>query len=184
MRKFASIALLLILLFNIVGYRVWFFYAEQKSDAAMESRLDENQYDESELLSLTIPLNDPYLSDQTGFERATGEINLHGKTYKFVKRKVSDGNLVLLCVPDARKMVLKNARTDFGNAASGITGNGKNSQRSGTQKNFSGSDYLQQFGNFEIWELGNKSVVFFTHHQCCFPDPLIESPGKPPQHLS
>jgi hypothetical protein len=184
LRKFDSITLLLILLFNIVGYRAWFYYAEQRADATMESRLDMDQYDESELLSLTIPLNDPYLTEQTSFERTAGEINLYGKTYRFVKRKISNGNLVLLCLPDARKMILKKASTDFATAASGLAGNNKNSSRSGTQKQFTGSDYLNQFANLEIWKFENKSSVFFTNHQFCYPDPHIEFPGKPPQHLS
>jgi hypothetical protein len=183
LRKFASIGLLLILLFNIAGYRAWFYYAEEKADVVMESRLDKDQYDESELLSLTIPLNDPYLTEQTCFERTIGEINLQGKTYRFVKRKISDGNLVLLCLPDARKTVLKKASTEFGSAASGLAGN-KNSSRTGTQKLFSGSDYIKQFANLEIWKFENKSVVFFIQNDFRFSDPHIESPGKPPQHVA
>jgi hypothetical protein len=183
LRKFASITLLLILLFNIVGYRAWFYYAEQRADAAMESRLDKELYDESELLSLTIPLNDPYLTEQ-GFERTVGEINFEGKTYRFVKRKISDGNLVLLCLPDARKMILKKASTDFGTSTSGMAGNNKNSSRSGTQKHFTGSDFLKQFANLEILKFENQSIVFFMHNEVCLTDPHITSPGKPPQHLS
>jgi hypothetical protein len=184
LRKIASITLLLILLFNIIGYRAWFYFAEQKADAAMESRLDKDQYDNSELLSFTIPLNDPYLSEQTSFERTAGEINLQGNTYKIVKRKVSDGNLVLLCLPDARKMVLKKAGTEFGTVAGGLAGNNKNSPRPGTQKLFTGSDYIKQFANLEIGLFENESVVFPMHNDFRFSDPYVESPGKPPQQLS
>lgn len=183
LRKFASITLLLILLFNIVGYRAWFYYAEQRADAAMEFRLDKELYDESELFSLTIPLNDPYLTEQ-GFEHTVGEINFQGKTYRFVKRKISDGNLVLLCLPDARKMILKKASTDFGTATSGMAGNNKNSSRSGAQKHFSGSDYICKFANGQICKFGNEPFVFFTRHQFYFSEPHIASPGKPPQPLS
>jgi cbb3-type cytochrome oxidase subunit 3 len=184
LRKYASIFLLLILLFNMVGYRAWFYYAERKSDVAMESRLDMNQYDESELLSLTIPLNNPYQIEQTRFERINGEINFQGKTYKLVKRKVTEGNLVILCVPDIRKMILKKAKTEFGNGASGLTSSSKNSSGSQTQKNFGGSDYLKQFANLEIGKFENVIVVYHSHHQIYFSDPQIDAAVKPPQHWS
>jgi hypothetical protein len=184
LRKYASIILLLILLFNMVGYRAWFYYAEQKADVAMESRLDKNQYDESDLISLTIPLNNPYQIEQTRFERINGEVNFQGKTYKLVKRKVTDGNLVLLCMPDTRKMVLKKAKTEFGNAASGLTSNSKNSPRSGTQKNFSGSDYLKEFASLEIGKSEQKLFIYHPFHSIYFADPQIAAPGKPPQYLS
>lgn len=184
LRKYASIILLLILLFNLAGYRAWFYYAERKADVAMESRLDKDQYDESDLISLTIPLNNPYQIEQARFERINGEINFQGKTYKLVKRKITEGNLVLLCVPDTRKMVLKKAKTEFGNVASGLTSNSKNSPGSQTQKNFSGSDYLKQFANLEIGKLENKSFAYHSFHQSYFADPQIAAPGKPPQHIS
>ena len=78
MRKSAAIILLLILLFNMIGYRVWFYYAEQKADMAMESRLDKDQYDENELISITVPLDNPYQLEQSNFERIDGEIQLPG----------------------------------------------------------------------------------------------------------
>ena len=168
----------------MVGYRAWFYYAEQKADATMESRLDQNQYDESELISLTIPLNNPYQLEQPGFVRINGEINFQGRTYKFVKRKITDGTLVLLCVPDTRKMLLKKAKTEFGNAATGITTNNKNSSRPGIQKNFNGSDYLKQLANLEIGKCENKSVVYHSLLQISFSDPQIEAPAKPPQQVS
>ena len=59
MRKSASTILLLVLLFNMIGYRAWFYYAEGKADATMEARLDQDQYDENELVAFTIPALQP-----------------------------------------------------------------------------------------------------------------------------
>ena len=181
MRKYSSIILLFILLFNMVGYRAWFYYAEQKWDATMESRLDKDQYNESELVSLSVPLCNPYQSEQTAFERVSGEINFQGKTYKFVKRRISDGNLVLLCIPDIRKMVLKKAKSDYGNDVNDLTSNSKNPSRSGTQKSLNCSDYIDQFQNFQISKFANLQIVYKTFHQQGFTDPHIVAPAKPPQ---
>jgi len=98
----------------MIGYRAWFYYAERKADIAMETRLDKDQYDENDLISITVPLDNPYQLEQRTYQRIDGEINFQGKNFKYVKRKVSDGKLILLCIPDARKMVLKKAKAEYG----------------------------------------------------------------------
>jgi hypothetical protein len=182
LRKSAAIILLLILLFNIIGYRVWFYYAEQKADMVMESRLDKDQYDVNELISITVPLDNPYQLEQRNFQRIDGEINFQGKNFKYVKRKVSDGNLILLCIPDARKMVLKKGKAEYGNAANDINGNSKGSSRSGTQKSFSGNDYISE--TFQL----STSILPYFHTSILngfvnskLASAQVPAPGKPPQ---
>jgi cbb3-type cytochrome oxidase subunit 3 len=182
LRKSASIILLLVLLFNMIGYRAWFYYAERKSDMAMEARLDKDQYNENDLVSLTVPLDNPYQLEQKSFQRIDGEISFQGKTFKFVKRMVSDGKLILLCIPDARKMVLKKAKTEYGNAANDMTGNSKGSSRSGSQKNYNGNDYISQ--TFQL----NTSILPYFHTSILnsvvntkLVTVHVAAPGKPPQ---
>ncbi len=181
MRKSVSIILLLVLLFNMIGYRAWFYYAEKKADAAMEARIDKDQYDDNDLITLQIPLYNPYQLEQKTFERANGEVNINGKTFKYVKRKVSDGNLILLCLADNHKTVLKKARTNYENVANDLTTNGKNSGRPGTLKSFGGSDYICQYGSMGVWEYGNIVIQFAAFQTLNFTDPHIAIPGKPPQ---
>ena len=184
LRKSASIILLIILLFNMVGYRAWLYYAEKKADAAMEARLNQDQYDENDLVSLTVPLNNPYQLEQKTFQRVDGEISFEGKTFKYVKRKVSNGNLILLCIPDTCKMVLKKAKTDFSNVSNDVTGNGKSSSRNNTQKNFTGNDYISD--NFQIstsrlphFHTSTLNSVSQTKLAVAY----IAKPGKPPQSV-
>ena len=182
MRKSAAIILLLILLFNMIGYRVWFYYAEQKADMAMESRLDKDQYDVNDLISITVPLDNPYQLEQRNFQRIDGEFNFQGKNFKYVKRKVSDGKLILLCIPDARKMVLKKGKAEYGNAANDINGNSKGSSRSGTQKNFSGNDYISQTYQLNTSILPDfQSSILVSVVNAKLVSQFIPSPGKPPQ---
>jgi hypothetical protein len=181
MRKSASIILLLILLFNMIGYRAWFYYAEKKADAVMEARIDKDQYDENDLVILQIPLYNPYQLEQKTFERANGEVNINGKTFKYVKRKVSDGNLILLCLADNHKTVLKKAKSDYENVPNDLTTNSKNSGRPGMQKGFSGNDYINQCGSVVVCEYGSVNLKFPAFHTINFTEPLIATPGKPPQ---
>jgi len=183
LKKLSAIILMLILLFNITGYRVWFYYAEHKANLAMESRLDNDQYNENELVSITIPLDNPYQLEQVNYQRINGEINFQGKNFKYVKRKVSEGKLILLCIPDVRKMVIKKAGTDYGNAVNDLNGNNKNSSRSGLQKNFSGNDYTSE--TFQLVtsgfpELRTSTLSEFANSKLA--SAQVPAPGKPPRH--
>jgi cbb3-type cytochrome oxidase subunit 3 len=182
LRKSASVILLIILLFNMVGYRAWFYYAEKKADAAMEARLNKDQYDENDLVSLIVPLNNPYQLEQKSFQRVDGEISFEGKTLKYVKRKVSNGNLILLCIPDARKMILKKAKSDFCNASTDLTTNSKSSSRNNTQKNFSGNDYITDNYLTNNPTLPDFQTIRFNEvFQSKLAAPYLATPGKPPQ---
>ena len=182
LRKSAAIILLLILLFNMIGYRVWFYYAEQKADIAMESRLDKDQYDVNDLIAITVPLDNPYQLEQSNFQRIDGEFSFQGKNFKYVKRKVSDGKLILLCIPDARKTVLKKAKAEYGNAANDLSGTSKGSSRSGTQKSFSSNDYTS-----ETFQLNTSRLSVFQSSRLLsvinakLVSQFLPSPGKPPQ---
>ncbi len=178
MRKSTSIILQFILLFNMIGYRAWFFYAEKKADAAMEARIDKDQYDENDLVTLQIPLYNPYQLEQKTFERANGEVNINGKTFRYVKRKVSDGNLILLCLADNHKTVLKKASSNYENATNDLAGNNRGSK---IQKSLGGSDYISQYGSMGVWEYGNTILQYPSFNTINFTDPLITIPGKPPQ---
>jgi hypothetical protein len=183
MRKSSSCILLIIFLFNMIGYRAWFYYAEKQSDAVMESRLNNEQYNENDLITLTVPLDNPYLLEQENFQRVDGEISFGGKTFKYVKRKVSNGNLVLLCIPDIHKMLLKKAKTDYGNSINDLTGTDKNSSRNSLQKNFNSGDYICQSANMLMIICANSPLVHIEFHLTIFSDPDIKSQDRPPQSI-
>jgi len=113
LKKIASILLLGILLFNWCGYRWVINLVQQDADTKLEARLDRNEYDESQLIEIKVPVNMPYQTDWAGFERYDGEIEVNGIHYKYVKRKVQDGQLVLKCIPNQTKQRLESAKDDL-----------------------------------------------------------------------
>jgi len=119
-RKFAAISLICLLLFNWYGYRFVTNYLQQKADRQLESRIDLNQYDESQLIEIRVALNMPYQNNQADFERHYGEIEINGKIYTYVKRKIEDGYLVLKCIPNTVKQNIKAADNALFNANNGI----------------------------------------------------------------
>ena len=113
MQRFVSAVFLIILFFNLAGYRVVAHFLEQRLDAQLEARLDVDQYDEAQLIQLKIPLHLPYQTAWANFERCDGEIKRDGITYKYVKRKLSGDTLYLKCIPYTSGMHLEAAKNDF-----------------------------------------------------------------------
>lgn len=102
-----------ILLFNLVGYRFVVDYMQQKSDEALEARLDLDDYNESELIEIKIPVNMPYQTSWSEYERYDGEVEMDGISYKYVKRRLLNDTLYLRCIPNTQKMRLQTAKNDF-----------------------------------------------------------------------
>ncbi len=113
MKKIASILLLALLLFNWCGYRWVINIVQQNADTKLEARLDRNEYNEDDLIEIRVPVSMPYQTDWAAFERYDGEIEVNGIHYKYVKRKVQDGQLVLKCIPNQVKQHLESAKDDL-----------------------------------------------------------------------
>ncbi len=100
-------------MFNFVGYRLFFSVLQQRADDNIVAKIDKQNYTNADLITLTVPLSMPYITDSKDFERTDGEITLSGKIYHYVERKISNGNLILKCLPDDEKTNLQNAKEDF-----------------------------------------------------------------------
>jgi hypothetical protein len=134
LKKLSAILLIAIFLFNLFGYRLLFNYAQQRSDVQLVASLDKNDFNEAELVTIKVPLSLPYLTSQQNFERVDGEITVDGKIYKYVKRKITDGNLVLLCLPDHNKMRIESAKDEFFKYANDLVQNNKSKKSDHSQK--------------------------------------------------
>lgn len=105
--------LLALLLFNCCGYRWVINIVQQHADTRLEAKLDRNEYAEEDLIEIKVPVSMPYQTDWAAFERYDGEIEVNGIHYKYVKRKVQDGQLVLKCIPNHAKQHLESAKDDL-----------------------------------------------------------------------
>ncbi len=179
MKKITAIFLLLVFLFNLGGYRVWIYFEQQRSDKNFEVLLDKEQYNEAELITIKVPLSLPYQSDSKDFERISGEVNFKGKIYKYVKRKIENGEFVLLCLPDKNKMQLENAREDFFKNTNDLAQN--NSKRSDNSKSISlkkvSSEYDQPLFAFKI----NSATNLFKNFGFYKVENLNSSPHTSPE---
>ncbi|MEP7144725.1 MAG: hypothetical protein ABI707_17715 [Ferruginibacter sp.] len=183
MRKLTAILLIALFAFNLFGYRVLFYFAQQQSDISIEKNLDANQYNEEDLITIKIPMSIPYQIERKDFERFDGEVNLNGKMYRYVKRKVCDGNLILLCLPDHNKMHLETAKNDLfkkandlQNSASKKSGNSKPA----SEKNLS-SEYNQYIAEYLTDFYKVLVAPYNSNKVSSLASALHSSPEQPPE---
>jgi hypothetical protein len=88
-------------------------FMQLKANEQLETFLDNHSYDESQLVELKIPVHNAYQNSWASYERYNGEVELNGVTYKYVKRKLSNDTLYLMCIQNSTKMRLESAKNDF-----------------------------------------------------------------------
>jgi hypothetical protein len=113
LKKAGSILLLIIFLFNTIGYKAAFYYLEEEADARIEAKIKTIDENDSQLITVKIPINLPYQTDWREFESIDGEMTFKGKTYRYVKRKVLRDTLILLCIKHEEKSQLQQARAEY-----------------------------------------------------------------------
>ena len=104
-----------ILFFNWYGYQLLTQYWQQQADRRLEARLDRNEYNESQLFSVKVPITalSYYDGSSNNFQRVDGQIEISGVRYQYVKRRVIKDSLELLCIPNETAIKLQQVKNDF-----------------------------------------------------------------------
>lgn len=182
MKQLASILLLFLLLFNFVGYRFVFNVLQQKANKETIAKLDKHQYTDADLITLTIPLSMPYLTDTKDFESKAGEIIIKGKVYHYVKQKISQGNLVLKCLPDEQQTQLQNARVEFFKLANELQNSTSNNTGHSSQViKIIISDYLKTDNNISAVAVNYPSTNFCENYFALLQKGQTSIPEQPPR---
>ena len=141
LKKLAAILLLALLLFNIAGYRILFNILETKATARLEHKIDAGHYSDDQLVEVQIPLNMPYYTDKD-YEAVYGETDWNGKHYRYVKRKISNNTLYLLCLPHDEKNAIVHAKNEITKAVSDLTTDNSSQKQTPSLLKLLISDYI------------------------------------------
>lgn len=115
----------------------------------LESRFDSNSYDESQLVELKVPINLPYQTNWSSYQRFDGEIEIAGTLYKYVKRKVTNDTLYLMCLPNTKKMHLETAKNDFFKVTNDLSQN-DNSKKSDNSKSLTFKNLQGEYDEYSF----------------------------------
>jgi hypothetical protein len=150
----------------------------------LEAFLDKEGYDTNDLITIKVPLCLPYVNDWSDFQRVNGEIELGGRVYKFVKRKIFQGQLILLCLPDDEKTHLKTAKEDFfrtANDLSAIPCSKKQGNGNTASLKYLQGDYDDQRSGWFSRTSENQVEYPLPADQTRWPSPYYPIAGQPPE---
>ena len=174
-------------LFNWIGYRIFVAHIENESIARLEAQLDNNNYDDAQLISIKVPITHlAYYNSSAIFERADGQIQSGGITYKYVKRRLYNDSLEVLCIPDNAAMQLNTAKNEFFKLVNDLQSNNQN-KKTGSHK-----DFHKNFStdNYAVNDFFGLNYLSFTISKCFsgYSENLISScdriDERPPDFLS
>jgi hypothetical protein len=113
LRKLAAISLLLLVLFNLVGYHLVVNFLQDRQEARLDANLDHNQYNDQDLVIIKLPVNLPYYNNSATYERVSGSVEVRGVEYKYVKRRIYNDSIELACIPNLDKQKFQSVKNDF-----------------------------------------------------------------------
>ncbi len=181
LKKIAAILLLLVFLFNLFGYQCLISLLQYKADAKLEARIDNNEYDEASLIEMRIPLNMPYQERYTEFERHYGEIDIEGKVYTYVKRKIEGSVLILKCISNESKQQLKETSNNLAKANSGQDQENNNSKKTNSQVKIFSGDYENNNQIIYVGFINTPINKIFSSYTSTLQSGLIQTPHQPPR---
>lgn len=172
--------LLGIFLFNWFGYRLLSTFLQDRANASLEFRLDNNKYDESQLISIKIPANLPYYTNSQHYERVDGQITINGKHYNYVKRRLFNDSLEYLCISSEEKTRLSHARDEFFKLINDLQHpQNKKSSNSITGKNLL-AEYCQHIISYRFECYDNILINHHSFYYTALLKPSLFSPEQPP----
>ena len=113
LKKIVTIFMLAVYLFNLAGYSFVFQLLISHSNKQTSAAINTGGYSNAELVHIKIPVLLPYSTNWSDYERYDGEVEYGGIYYKYVKRKIYNDTLHLLCLPDFKRTHLQNAENNY-----------------------------------------------------------------------
>ena len=155
---------------------------QDHADRRLESRIDNSDYDESQLVEISVSMDMPYQQRFTDYERHYGEIEIDGKSYTYVKRKIAGDVVIFKCIPNQSKQELTRIKNDFARANSAVDADqtGKQQQQNSFAKNF----WSEYDGENNFCSLNNYislQGIGSSIHTYYLPEVNTNTPHQPPE---
>lgn len=183
MRKIVAIFFSLILLFNIGGYNLTISALEIKADRSLEALLDDEIYNEEDLVEIRVPLNMPYQQRFTEYERHYGNIEIDGISFTYVKKKIEGDVVIFKCIPNQSRQLLKDMRYDItrANSAADMNEQGTQKQQQNSFAKNSLSEYEDQPTLPFLNQCNNNSRTYNVNYNFFLPVLNTTVPHQPPE---
>lgn len=123
LRKLTAILFLIVFLYNVAGYKGFFFYLSQSADQRLDEKIRDDSVPDKDLITVKFPFHVPYIAESKEFESMGGEVNVKGTIYRYVKRKIVRDTLILLCIENKEKSLIEKKRAEYFNKVNDLASN-------------------------------------------------------------
>jgi hypothetical protein len=177
LKKLASIGFIAVLLLNVMGYYGVFLGMQYRNDVSSLKAFDADIYDESQAITLKIPVAIPYMTDNVDFQRVDGKYEHEGVHYRLVKQKYAQDTLTIVCVRDMETTRLSNALADYVKTFTDTPEQGQNSKISLNMI----KDYLPQHFSLTNTAVGYEVDVVYNNSNISMIPSFCASVVHPPE---
>ena len=156
---------------------------EERANAKLESSLDKEEYDDAQLIAIKIPVTHvAYYNTSTKFERVDGQVEVKGVQYKFVKRRIYNDSVEMLCIPNQTAMGLQSAKDEFFKLVNDLQHTGQNKKSdSHSSKNFSVDNYTVN-DSFTLSEIYFSNIERISPYSSDILTRYSATAEQPPEH--
>jgi hypothetical protein len=180
LKKTFAIVLLIAHLFNLGGYMLLSQYLVYKSDKFAAGQIRKGFYDNTNLIEIKVPQHMPQVQNWKSFARVSGQIQLKGVAYNYVKLKVTQDTLYVQCVPNYQTTKLLTQNVINAKQLSDIPVSKKSHESSGKKSGIDNKydhpamaySYVPQF--FTIQNYRTSIIINIDQ-------PFISTDGRPPE---
>jgi hypothetical protein len=189
LKKTAAILLLLLMLFNWIGYWLVISYMDDYASKKMEARVDNSHYSLSELILVKVPTEGrlSYANNNMDFKRVNGEIEIAGIQYSYIKCRLYDDTLEFLCLPNTIATKLQDAKINLFKLVNDLQNNGQNKKSdasSNIAKSFSSEFYHHTNPDLSLFSICIQRTEKFSDFIANVPVRFPSSIDNPPEFQS
>jgi hypothetical protein len=123
-----------------MGYSLLFKYLMYRSDQQLTIKADHNQFNQSDVMLVKIPMHLPYYSNSVNYERCDGEVEVNGVHYNYIQRKIDNDTVYLVCQLNQTKTRLYKEKNAYTKLLNDIPSGKKSTQSASVKKSFA-SEY-------------------------------------------
>ena len=156
-----------------------FALLNDKSYSVLAHKIDQHLYNDKDLILVKVPLNLAYYTSQNTYEAFEGSVTIDGNHYNYVKRKVTNDTLFLLCLPNAERDKLQLAKNNYAKGANGFEGKNEKDDMAKMEKSF--SPYHAQHNDYSLTHPAIATDKVFSFISLFVPDTFISRPDLPPK---
>jgi len=179
LKKLVAILLLGAHLLGLGGYELVFKYFIHQSDVQIVKQMYDNKFNSQKLIEIKIPVHMPTIVDWTEYEHITGQIQLNGGYYNYIRLKMTRDTMYLLCIPNHDKTRLINANVIYAKNVSDIPSN-KKSHTSLVKKGLSENEYNYTSISYKAFARAANTKARHGYVFAATVKTQLGIPGQPP----